>query len=375
MTGPTQRCRRAPWLALGLSMLLVTACDDKASESTDDAEHGDHGHDEDSEHKHGGSSDSADKAGSRAGQGGASERTDASKSESAKAGAEGKSSTAGKSGAGAGGKPAQPDAESEADGGSDDPGGERRDVVIRFKAKLGDRAFACGTTYEMQGTPGETVTPQDLRLFIQDLALVKEDGTRVPITNAVRAPWQSETVALLDFEDATGNCAGTPETNAEITGTVAAGTYKGLSFANGVPEALNHADATTQADPLKSSASLSWSWLNGFRFAKVELVKTDTESFGEGVFHPGSLACTGNPTAGQVSCSKPNRNTVSIEQFDANKDSVVIDVAELFAETDLSMDSACHSGEKAVCESMFNAWGINFADGQPKAGQTVFKKE
>jgi uncharacterized repeat protein (TIGR04052 family) len=227
----------------------------------------------------------------------------------------------------------------------------------------------------MQGNPGTEVTPQDFRLFIQDLALIKEDGTPVPIKNAVREPWQSETVALLDFEDATGNCAGTPETNDEITGTVPAGSYKGLSFASGVPEALNHSDATKQADPLKSSASLSWSWLSGFRFAKIELVKTDSENFGEGVFHPGSQACSGNPAMGQVMCSKPNRNEVLFDKFDPEKDTVVIDITTLFADTDMNMDSTCHSGERAICESMFDAWGINFDDGKPKAGQTVFKKE
>lgn len=410
MTSPRQRSQRPRWLAASFFM-LVAACDDKSSGDAEQDEQ-EHEHEHDSEHIHGGTSSSSEKSGGSAGKAGSGERTDSSKGETAKAGAGGKAGAkdaddepvhdetpdagaaepaAGSGGAGgaraaeagAGGKAAgdapaggvggaSGEPENEGGSGAAESGNDVA-VTIRFKAMVGDEALACGTSYAMQGDPATEVTPQDFRLFIQDLALIKEDGTRVPIKNAVRAPWQSETVALLDFEDATGNCAGTPETNDEITGTVPKGTYKGLSFANGVPEALNHSDPTHQADPLKSSASLSWSWLSGFRFAKVELVKTDPESFGEGVFHPGSQACSGNPSAGNVMCSKPNRNEVLIDSFDADKDSVLIDVGALFKSTDMNMDSACHSGEKAVCEAMFDAWGINFADGKPKTGQSVFK--
>lgn len=323
---PSQRVR----LALGLSLVLIAACDDEASESTDGVEHGDHSSANDRD----ASSD-------------ASTQTD-SAADSGQLGAE-------------------------ADGGSSSPG-SGQDITIRFQAKIGDRDFACGESYEMLGTQATTVTPQDLRLFIQDLALVAQDGTLVPITSDVRAPWQSETVALLDFEDSTGNCSGTAETNDRITGTVPAGSYQGLRFAVGVPDALNHADPTKQADPLKSSASLSWSWLSGFRFAKIELLKTDTESFGVGMFHPGSQACTGNPSQGTVSCTKPNRNAIALDAFDPETDTVVIDIAPLFAATDLSTETGCHAGD-VVCEPMYNAWGLNQADGKPKAGQTVFTKE
>jgi len=377
-------------LAAGLSFVLLLGCDDETGESTESAEH------DDGDHAHGGGSTRSSGA---SGSSGSSKRND-SKERADAGGAEQDSGKtlerrpqdAGLDAAESDGGERRVDASSDlaADGGNDEPVADsgspdaagpaseastRRDVTIRFKAKIGEREFACGETYEALGSQATTVTPQDLRLFIQDLALLAEDGTRVPVKSEVRAPWQSESVALLDFEDSTGNCSGTAETNDEITGSVPAGNYKGIRFAVGVPEALNHADPTKEADPLKSSASLSWSWLSGFRFAKIELVKAETSEYGAGMFHPGSQACTGNPAAGSVKCSKPNRNAIELDAFDPATDTIVIDLEPLFAATDLSVETACHAGDKTVCEPMYNAWGLNHADGAPKDGQTVFKIE
>lgn len=217
-----------------------------------------------------------------------------------------------------------------------------------------------------------------MRLFIQDLALITEDGTRVPVTLDVRAPWQSETVALLDFEDNTGNCAeGTSATNTEINGRVAPGTYKGLSFVNGVPNDLNHTDPTTEADPLKTSANLSWSWLSGFRFSKIELVNTvpGETDFGRAFFHPGATSCTGNPAMGTVTCLRSNRAEFVLDAFDPETDTVVIDVAELFKNVDLETANECHSTPQEICDPMFTAWGIKFANGAAIPGQTAIKME
>jgi uncharacterized repeat protein (TIGR04052 family) len=386
-------------LAAGLSFVLLVACDDETADSTESTEHGDHDHVEGAQ-AHGGSSSGSPNRSA------ATERADAGDAgEAEQSGSKASSGSGGRSGDqpprdggmdAAAERGAAEDAsarsvenaaadggdmESAADSGSSDAASTsseastRRAVTIRFKAKIGEREFACGETYEGVGSQATTVTPQDLRMFIQDLALLADDGTRVPVESEVRAPWQSESVALLDFEDGTGNCSGTAETNDEITGSVPAGNYKGIRFAVGVPDALNHADPTKEADPLKSSASLSWSWLSGFRFAKIELVKTDASEYGAGMFHPGSQACAGNPSEGTVKCSKPNRNAVELEAFDPEADTIVIDLEPLFAATDLSVETACHAGDKTVCEPMFNAWGLNHADGAPKDGQTVFKTE
>jgi hypothetical protein len=103
---------------------------------------------------------------------------------------------------------------------ADNGGDEKLKVSLRFHAKVGKSDFACSHKYAAQGTASTTVTPLDLRLFVHAVELIKEDGSKVPLSLIAREPWQSETLALLDFEDKTGRCAdGTAETNTAITGT------------------------------------------------------------------------------------------------------------------------------------------------------------
>jgi hypothetical protein len=143
-----------------------------------------------------------------------------------------------------------------------------------------------------------------------------------------------------------------------------------------VPDALNHADPTASPDPLKTYASLSWGWLTGFRFTKIEVVQVAATgaSFGDGLLHVGSGGCSGSPQNGGVACGKANRNRITLASFDADKNTVVVDVAPVFAQTDLTQMAECHSSGNA-CDSMFSALCIEFSNGQPKDGQTVFRVE
>jgi uncharacterized repeat protein (TIGR04052 family) len=249
-------------------------------------------------------------------------------------------------------------------------------VTIQFEARVGTQKFACGEEYSDVGSRGTTVTPTDLRLFVQDVKLITSAGKEVPVALDVRKPWQSKQVALLDFEDGEGQCGeGNPEVNTKITGTVPKGKYTGISFSNGVPEKLNHADPTDAQDPLDEFGSLSWGWLGGFRFTKVEVREvTDADDFGCGIAHLGSTACTGDPDEGTVKCSKSNRNLVELDDFDAKSNTIVFDVAEVFEETDLTKPTECHStGEN--CTSMFEAFGVDLDDGKPLSSQSVFSVE
>lgn len=264
-----------------------------------------------------------------------------------------------------------------AGGGGGNAGAERMKITVKFKAVLGDEAFACGRTYGEQGSTKVSVTPQDLRLFVQDLALIKQDGSSVPVELEVRSPWQDDKVALLDFEDNTGNCIeGTPALNTEITGSVPPGTYTGVSFANGVPEEINHKDPATVGDPLKAHASLSWGWLTGFRFIKAELsqVAPPGQTPGLGLVHPGAAGCSGSAQQGTVMCTRPNRNKIVLNDFDVSENTVVLDAAAIFAQTDLAMDAQCHSSGE-FCGPMFSALGIDFGSGKPKDGQSVYSVE
>jgi uncharacterized repeat protein (TIGR04052 family) len=267
------------------------------------------------------------------------------------------------------------------DAGTPDPDPDPDDddevaVTIKFAARVGDEKFACGETYAGVGTADTEVTPTDLRFFVQDVELITTSGKAVPVKLDVRKPWQSKDVVLLDFEDGSGECGeGNEETNVRITGTVPRGSYSGIRFSNGVPEALNHADPADAVDPLAEFDGLSWGWLGGFRFTKVEVREvTDADEWGCAVAHIGSTACTGNPQAGTVECGKPNRNLVELDNFDADADIIVFDVAKLFAETDVSEMSECHSTGSS-CNTMFEAFGVNLKTGEPLNDQSVFSVE
>jgi uncharacterized repeat protein (TIGR04052 family) len=219
-----------------------------------------------------------------------------------------------------------------------------------------------------------TITPQALRLFVQNVALIRLDGERVPFKIDVREPWQADTAALLDFQ--TAPCVSNPQINTEITGTIDAGTYRGLSFSNGVPDDVNHANPATLPDPYKAFMDdLYWPELMGFRFIKSEVLQVDPQG-GKGIFHLAAAECSGGPPAsGQpVVCDKPNRNIVEIDHFDVCHDVVLVDVGALFHQTDLSQKTECLASGTG-CPDLFHQIGIEYDSGLPELGQTVYRKQ
>lgn len=262
-----------------------------------------------------------------------------------------------------------------ADSGSSSTGAEAQPVTIDFAAFIGDEPWACGTIYEDIGTPPTDVEPRDLRFFVQDLQLIRaSDDVPVPVTLDLDAPWQAETVALIDFEDGTGACAdsgGNPATRTFISGTVPPDDYDGISFTIGVPEDLNHGDPLFLPAPLQAS-SMTWGWLYGYKFIKVELQHDVVDGpLGGGLFHLGSNDCDGNPAQEDVTCNLPNRAVVELDGFDPATNAVAIDVAALFAETNMTLDTQCHSFQ-AECEPMFTRIGVDFDTGLPSATQAAF---
>lgn len=248
-----------------------------------------------------------------------------------------------------------------------------RPVTIRFRAVVGEEPFACGRSY--LDAAGTRFTPADLRAFVQDVSLLTLDGDEQPVALDVRAPWQQGSVALLDFEDASGACAaGTSATNVEVTGEVPAGEYRGLVFTNGVPEALNHADPALQPPPLQAG-SMSWGWLQGYRFLMAEVVATaaaDAGPAGSALLHLGSTACSGNPGSGSIRCARANRNRVRLDGFEPGSDRVVLDVAPLTSGIDLRQITTCHSSGPG-CAPFFERVGLDLADGSAVEGQALYR--
>ena len=259
-------------------------------------------------------------------------------------------------------------------------------MSIEFAGAVNGAPFACGQNYTGVGTgaaTSATVTGQDFRFFVQDLKLVRSDGVEVEVTLDVN-DWQTSTTALVDLEDGEGACAGnvSPETHAAITGTVpslsGSCSYTGVKFANGVAESENHnnPNAANTPKPYKTYPALQWAWLSGYRFTKLELVNTDTNVFGDALLHSGATGCTGNPTAGAVTCSKPNRNAISLSPFNSATNKVRIDLGKAMSSiSDWNTTNECHASDGPICTPMFNALGVSFTSGQPQAGQTMFSVE
>lgn len=296
-------------------------------------------------------------------------------------------------------------------------------VTIQFQGMVGDEMFTCGSSYSGLGTSSATVTPTDFRFYISDVALIDESGSVVPVMLEQDGVWQHESVALLDFEDQTGDCSnGTPETRTAVVGTVPPGNYTGVTFTLGVPFSLNHDDMTLAPSPLNVS-SMWWNWAGGYKFVRIDLENevmstslptsvgpqvrslSSTEiaaghgqehgTHGDGhhaggqghtmaqgfLIHLGSTGCQIEGDSLQPTlCNQPNRSRFMFTGFDPSQNVIVADVEALVSENDLTQNEAdtplgCMSSpEDADCRGILNNFGLPHAE-RPSSGQTFFRME
>ncbi len=234
----------------------------------------------------------------------------------------------------------------------------QRDITINFAAEVNGQPFACDTTFGGLGTASSSASFTDYRIYLHGVKLIDAEGNRHDVALINDGVWQTDDVALLDFETGNGSCTGTAETNMQIKGSVASGNYVGLEFGVGVPGQLNHQDSAVAASPLNISG-LFWRWQSGYKHARidVDLETPYTYIDGEGVeqttnkwfFHLGSTDCSGDPTTGEeVTCGNPNRPTITLADFDIEANKVTVDYGRLMSGADLSsstpMPFGCMSG-------------------------------
>ena len=254
-----------------------------------------------------------------------------------------------------------------------------RAFEVQFEAQVGDEPFACDTSYPNMGTSASTFTPMDFRVYISELVLLDASGIEHPVSLTQDGAWQYQDVALLDFEDASGTCTGTAETNTRIQGVTAGGDYTGIRFTVGVPFALNHLDASTAPSPLNVT-SMFWSWNSGYRFLRLDGASTgQTAGF---AVHVGSTECEKNAEGTVTSCANPNRAEITLSGFDPLSTPIVVDIAALFSELDIDTNT---SGSAALCMStaddpecwpVFESLGLPFDDSPANpSAQTVFRVE
>ncbi|HKU44550.1 MAG TPA: MbnP family copper-binding protein [Polyangiales bacterium] len=267
------------------------------------------------------------------------------------------------------------DAGKAADAGSEDPPGKT--LTIRFEASVNGEPFDCNRRYVLPSIG--RVEPREFKFYVQDLALIDRDGKEVPVRMLERAPHQLRTVALIDFENATGSCISTPSTNTEILGKVPEGDYRGVVFTNGVPIELNHQDPTTFPPPLQDF-SMYWNWFQGFKFLVADLgaaAPLDGEDDAgmapaQSVLHVGSAAC-GSDANSQIQCANSNRNRIRLSGFDPASNVIVADLGAVFAGA-ARTETFCHGGG-AKCGRIYRNVGLDLETGKAIDGQKVFRVE
>lgn len=284
-------------------------------------------------------------------------------------------------------------------GGGSDAGPQ--DVSVSFAAVAGLTPVDCNSNLTGLGNtePKASGGLRDLRFYISNVKLVRDDGAVVPLslsaTDNFNATVGSDAVTLIDLEDKTGSCVdsnNTEATNASIKGTVPAGNYTGIRMTLGVPFAINHTDQTAGLEVTPAvinnavNPGMAWSWAGGRKFTKIEV--SNATDWTAAVFnvHLGSTGCTGakpedNPAAGQVaSCSNPNRLDFGFDAFNPATQAIALDVAALLGGNDVTTNGGGALGCMSFagdpdCPAVFERLGIDWATGltTTTASQQVFK--
>lgn len=298
-----------------------------------------------------------------------------------------------------------------------------QDVTINFDVVNGGASVRCGdvvtlpntqlwdhtptntsavaaTTQAAQTSTGKLV---DLRFYVSNVALVDQDGNATPVVLTENAG-QSKGLALLNFgyntvssgaTYANVTCSPTTGYVTSITGKVKPGTYTGVTMVVGVPlygpdmVRQNHSNAADTANslPLQNSA-MAWSWQSGRKFTKLEfwpttpVQKPNSSTTSKWVVHLGSTGCSGDPTVGTTaptSCTNPNRVKLAFSSFNASSQKVVLDIGQLFKNSDLQYDAGgaagCMSGTTdPECGPIFKALGLDLSTGvmSTTVAQSVF---
>lgn len=271
------------------------------------------------------------------------------------------------------------------------------EMTLRFAFMAGKEPVACGKAIKNLGARRSTAQIMDARLYITNIRLLGPGGRETPFALTPDGKWQTDKVALLDFEDGTGMCkdVGTPDTRDIIVGKVPAGRYTGIAFDLGLPFELNHADVAVEAAPLNIQA-LWWNWQTGYKFVRIDLA-TDSPALNDKWFiHLGSTGCGkmaghghGSDPHGAANkppeqpCANPNLVSVRLNRFDPSKDRIVADLAGLLTNVNIATSTpkpaGCMSGvDDPDCRRLIPNFGLSLATGKCVngcRGQRFFRVE
>ncbi|MBL0073279.1 MAG: hypothetical protein IPP34_16315 [Bacteroidetes bacterium] len=142
------------------------------------------------------------------------------------------------------------------------PASTEQNLTFHIHTNVGATSVVYGTNYAH--TDGRTFNLSDLRYYISNIVLIKQDNSELPISGKV---------LLVN-----------PSENEYSLGKVPVGSYKGFRFYLGLDSATNHTDPTTYTseNPLSiQTPSIHWSWNSGYIFMKIEGL-VDTSLAGNG---------------------------------------------------------------------------------------------
>lgn len=125
-------------------------------------------------------------------------------------------------------------------------------LELRVNLLVGDKPLSDGLNTNQAGNQYQVDL---LRFYVSQVALVKADGTEVPLAGLNLAEYRrgGSSQDLLMFK------ADAP-----------AGDYAGIRFVIGVPREQNHLDAAKQQAPLGVGGGMYWSWNAGYMFYRLE---------------------------------------------------------------------------------------------------------
>ncbi len=166
------------------------------------------------------------------------------------------------------------------------------DTALKFAFMAGKEPVACGKEIKNLGAGRNTAQIMDARLYVTNIRLIDASGKEVPFALTPDNKWQSDKVALLDFENGTGLCrdSGNADMNDTIKGKAPAEGYTGIAFDLGIPYEMNHADVATSKTPLSIQA-MWWNWQNGYKFARIDLSTNVPAPNNTFLIHLGSTGC------------------------------------------------------------------------------------
>lgn len=277
-------------------------------------------------------------------------------------------------------------------GGSSTDTASTRSISIPFEAVAGTTTISCDASLQSLGLGGSNVSLADFKLFVHDVRLVTDEGAEIAVT-LDEDNWQTDGIALLDFQDKGDNCNGDNKpVNTSLRGSVPnqSVVIAGIRFRVGVPSSHNHNNVATAPAPL-NLPGMFWNWQGGYKHLRFDVQPQggvtrpgDAEwSNSNWNIHLGATNCSPDPrvdpnTPEDVVCEYNNRPEIDLTGYAEDASVIRIDYAALVIDNELSEDEAgapgCMSGiTDPECTNVFDNLGLTLgAAAGPASEQSVF---